>query len=148
MRKNSGGAAEEAAVLFLEGKGIRILERNFRSYHGEIDIIAQLPAASASLFSDTDTYTIGAATSTRSQFLQFNLESEALKDVNIRKAISMCIDREGYADVVFAGYAKPMIRPSCSATIYGYRLRVLSILPLNSASDGTSYSNEIAVFST
>ena len=41
MRKNSGGAAEEAAVLFLEGKGIRILERNFRSYHGEIDIIAK-----------------------------------------------------------------------------------------------------------
>ena len=40
MRKNSGGAAEEAAVLFLEEKGIRILERNFRSYHGEIDIIA------------------------------------------------------------------------------------------------------------
>ena len=43
MRKNSGGAAEEAAVLFLEGKGIRILERNFRSYHGEIDIIALEP---------------------------------------------------------------------------------------------------------
>lgn len=36
MRKNSGGAAEEAAVLFLEGKGIRILERNFRSYHGDV----------------------------------------------------------------------------------------------------------------
>lgn len=40
MRKNLGGAAEKAAVLFLEEKGIRILERNFRSYHGEIDIIA------------------------------------------------------------------------------------------------------------
>lgn len=40
MRKNLGNAAEEAAVLFLEEKGIRILERNFRSYHGEIDIIA------------------------------------------------------------------------------------------------------------
>ena len=78
---------------------------NMALQNGEIDMIAQLPAASASLFSDTDTYTIGAATSTRSQFLQFNLESEALKDVNIRKAISMCIDREGYADVVFAGYA-------------------------------------------
>ena len=37
---NYGMAAEEAAALFLEGKGIRILERNFRSYHGEIDIIA------------------------------------------------------------------------------------------------------------
>lgn len=40
MRKNLGGAAEEAAVFFLEEKGVRILERNFRSYHGEIDIIA------------------------------------------------------------------------------------------------------------
>lgn len=40
MRKNLGRAAEEAAVLFLEERGIRILERNFRSYHGEIDIIA------------------------------------------------------------------------------------------------------------
>ncbi len=40
MRKNLGNAAEEAAILFLEEKGIRILERNFRSYHGEIDIIA------------------------------------------------------------------------------------------------------------
>ena len=40
VRRNYGMAAEEAAALFLEGKGIRILERNFRSYHGEIDIIA------------------------------------------------------------------------------------------------------------
>lgn len=40
MRKNLGKAAEEAAALFLEERGIRILERNFRSYHGEIDIIA------------------------------------------------------------------------------------------------------------
>ena len=40
MRKNLGGVAEEAATLFLEEKGVRILERNFRSYHGEIDIIA------------------------------------------------------------------------------------------------------------
>ena len=39
MRRNYGMAAEEAAALFLEEKGIRILERNFRSYHGEIDII-------------------------------------------------------------------------------------------------------------
>lgn len=40
MRRNLGSVAEEAAARFLEEKGIRILERNFRSYHGEIDIIA------------------------------------------------------------------------------------------------------------
>lgn len=80
---------------------------NMALQNGEIDMIARLPAASASLFTDESQYTIDAVTSTRSQFLQFNLASEKMKDVNIRKAISMCIDREGFADVVFAGYAAP-----------------------------------------
>ena len=40
MRRALGKVAEEAAVLFLQEKGIRILERNFRSYYGEIDILA------------------------------------------------------------------------------------------------------------
>ena len=108
MDKNSNYWGGEPAIDHIELKIMDDVDAlNMALQNGEIDMIAQLPAASASLFSDTDTYTIGAATSTRSQFLQFNLESEALKDVNIRKAISMCIDREGYADVVFAGYAKP-----------------------------------------
>jgi len=35
-----GLAGEDAAVLFLEKKGMRILSRNFRCRRGEIDIIA------------------------------------------------------------------------------------------------------------
>ena len=35
-----GQTGEEAAALHLEKKGMRILERNFRSRTGEIDIIA------------------------------------------------------------------------------------------------------------
>jgi putative endonuclease len=35
-----GRAGEAAAVFFLEGKGMRILEKNFRSPKGEVDIIA------------------------------------------------------------------------------------------------------------
>jgi len=35
-----GTAGETAAALFLEEKGMRILEKNFRSRSGEIDIIA------------------------------------------------------------------------------------------------------------
>jgi putative endonuclease len=35
-----GGAGETAAAAFLEEKGMRILERNFRSRTGEIDLIA------------------------------------------------------------------------------------------------------------
>ena len=36
-----GRSGEEAAAVFLEKKGMRILERNFRSRRGEVDIIAQ-----------------------------------------------------------------------------------------------------------
>jgi len=39
MPKN-GLAGEAAAAVFLEEKGMQIIERNFRSYRGEVDIIA------------------------------------------------------------------------------------------------------------
>ena len=35
-----GKAGEEAAVRFLEEKGMEIIEKNFRSRRGEVDIIA------------------------------------------------------------------------------------------------------------
>ncbi|MDR2618714.1 MAG: YraN family protein [Treponema sp.] len=35
-----GKEGEAAAALFLENKGFRILERNFRSRQGEVDLIA------------------------------------------------------------------------------------------------------------
>ena len=37
---SKGRAGEEAAASYLEKKGIRILQRNFRSRSGEVDIIA------------------------------------------------------------------------------------------------------------
>ena len=37
---NKGRAGEEAAALHLEKKGMRILQKNFRSRKGEIDIVA------------------------------------------------------------------------------------------------------------
>ena len=39
-KANNGRAGEEAAALALEKMGMRILERNFRSKKGEVDIIA------------------------------------------------------------------------------------------------------------
>jgi putative endonuclease len=39
-RKKLGGSGEEEAVRFLEKKGYRILEKNFKYGKGEIDIIA------------------------------------------------------------------------------------------------------------
>lgn len=41
MDNSSGAVGEEYTAMYLQKKGYRILERNFHSRYGEIDIIAQ-----------------------------------------------------------------------------------------------------------
>ncbi|SRR5579883_1977361 len=40
-RQEKGGQAEEEACKFLQAHGLRLLLRNYRCYHGEIDLIMQ-----------------------------------------------------------------------------------------------------------
>lgn len=40
-KREIGEAYEEAALLYLERQGVRILERNFRCRQGEVDLIGQ-----------------------------------------------------------------------------------------------------------
>ncbi|HVC09243.1 MAG TPA: YraN family protein [Elusimicrobiota bacterium] len=40
-RQEAGAQAEEAAARFLESRGLRIVEKNFRCKMGEIDLIAE-----------------------------------------------------------------------------------------------------------
>lgn len=75
--------------------------------NGEIDLIAQETANGASKFTDTSKYTTDTVTTTRANFLNFNLKTEGLDDLAVRQAINYCIDREGYADVVYQGFATP-----------------------------------------
>lgn len=75
--------------------------------NGEIDLIAQETANGASKFTDTSKYITDTVTTTRANFLSFNLKTEGLDDLAVRQAINYCIDREGYADVVYQGFATP-----------------------------------------
>ena len=75
--------------------------------NGEIDLIAQETANGASKFTDTSKYTTDTVTTTTANFLRFNLKTEGLDDLAVRQAINYCIDREGYADVVYQGFATP-----------------------------------------
>ena len=75
--------------------------------NGELDLIAQETANGASKFTDTSKYTTDTVTTTRANFLSFNLKTEGLDDLAVRQAINYCIDREGYADVVYQGFATP-----------------------------------------
>jgi putative endonuclease len=40
-KRQTGTAYEEKAALWLESKGMKVMERNFRCRQGEIDLIAQ-----------------------------------------------------------------------------------------------------------
>jgi putative endonuclease len=40
-RRTLGQEAEEAAARFLEGAGLRVIERNVRFTHGEIDLVCR-----------------------------------------------------------------------------------------------------------
>ena len=40
-RRQTGAAAEAAAAVFLEGAGLRVIERNVRFAHGEIDLVCR-----------------------------------------------------------------------------------------------------------
>jgi putative endonuclease len=41
MTRGPGGDAEARAAAFLEGRGLKIIERNYRCKFGEIDIVAR-----------------------------------------------------------------------------------------------------------
>lgn len=70
---------------------------------GEIDAAQGLPYASLTLFKDNKDYTISSTETSRAFFAQMNYSTKALQDANVRKAIAMGIDKEGFTDVLLSG---------------------------------------------
>jgi peptide/nickel transport system substrate-binding protein len=86
-------ADDESAIMALE--------------NGEIDMIYPVYSGAVGTLSDYKNIVIDGVTSSRGQFLDFNLKSPATSDINVRTAISMCIDREGYAEKICNGTVTP-----------------------------------------
>lgn len=59
------------------------------------------------LFDRNPEYTINSCATSRCFFGQFNFESEIMQDQNIRKAIEMGIDKEGFCSVIMEGRGLP-----------------------------------------
>ena len=59
------------------------------------------------LFDGNPEYTINSCATSRCFFGQFNFESEMMQDQNIRKAIEMGIDKEGFCSVIMEGRGLP-----------------------------------------
>lgn len=77
---------------------------------GELDGAYGLPYASLPLFAE-EPYTISSVETSRSFFGQVNYEAEALRDANVRAAISCAIDRESFTDVLMDGNGSPAVGP-------------------------------------
>lgn len=86
---------------------------------GETDVSLTIPSTSLSLFEGNDRYVVDGATGSRGQIIWFNFENGFLNDVAVRKAISMSIDKESYANKLNNGASTPATGLFPDSTAYG-----------------------------
>lgn len=86
--------------------------------NGELDAVQGLPYASLKLF-ENDGYKISQADTSRVYQAAFNFDTPALQDLNVRRAISMAIDKENFTRVLLDGNGTPAIGPFPANLIFG-----------------------------
>ena len=71
---------------------------------GELDGAYGLPYASLPLFSEDNGYKISSCETSRTFFMQLNMQNEMLQDDRVREAIACCIDRDNFTAVLLEGH--------------------------------------------
>lgn len=77
--------------------------------NGELDAVQGLPYSSLQLFNDG--YKISQTNTSRVYQIAFNFKTPALQDLNVRRAISMAIDKENFCKVLLSGNGTPAVGP-------------------------------------
>ena len=75
--------------------------------NGELDAVQGLPYSSLQLFKDG--YKISQVETSRVYQIAFNFKTPVLQDINVRRAISMAIDKENFCKVLLNGNGTPAI---------------------------------------
>lgn len=70
---------------------------------GELDAVQGLPYASLELFKNNEAYRISSTDTSRCFFAQINYDTPALQDYNVRRAIAVSIDKQGFTDSLLHG---------------------------------------------
>lgn len=78
---------------------------------GEIDAAQGLPYASIALFKDNPDFKISQIDTSRVYQMAFNFKNEDLKDIRVRKAISMAIDKETFTKNLLNGNGTAAVGP-------------------------------------
>ncbi len=89
--------ADEVHFITLADDDAAIMALN----NNEIDMIYPVYSGAAmDTLSKQENVELSTVTSSRGEFLQYNMNGKACSDVNVRNAIAMCIDREGYSESI------------------------------------------------
>lgn len=75
--------------------------------NGEIDIVVPVPDESIQSYLELDHTEVARSLGGRAQFFRFNMNSPVMADAAVREAISLCVDREGYASSICHGLVEP-----------------------------------------
>ena len=75
--------------------------------NGELDAVQGLPYSSLQLFKDG--YKISQTNTSRVYQAAFNFKTPALQDINVRRAVSMAIDKENFCKVLLSGNGTPAV---------------------------------------
>ena len=86
--------------------------------NGELDAVQGLPYSSLQLFQN-DNYKISQVNTSRVYQVAFNFKTPALQDLNVRKAISMAIDKENFTKVLLNGNGTPAVGPFPANLTFG-----------------------------
>lgn len=76
--------------------------------NGELDAVQGLPYSSLQLFQN-DKYKLSQVDTSRVYQAAFNFLTPALQDLNVRKAISMAVDKENFTKVLLSGNGTPAV---------------------------------------
>ena len=87
--------------------------------NGEFDAVQGLPYASLDLFMGNDKYKVSQTDTSRIYQISFNFKNEALKDLRVRQAISMAVDKEGFTSVLLHGQGTPAVGPFPASMAFG-----------------------------
>lgn len=75
--------------------------------NGEIDAVAMPSASTLATLSSEESFEVFRRTTSRADFICMNMTHLVIQNGAVRQAVSYCIDRIGYADVICQGSAVP-----------------------------------------
>ncbi len=87
--------------------------------NGELDAVQGLPYSSLQLFVDKPDFKLSQTDTSRIYQIAFNFDTPALQDINVRRAISMAVDKKNFTDVLLHGNGTPAVGPFPSNLPFG-----------------------------